>query len=474
MSIEYDELLQKIADYVLYTPIQSTLAYETALLCLADSLGCAILSLNFKACRKLLGPILLDNHAKLGAQIPGTNWKLDPVTAAFNLGTMIRWLDFNDTWLAAEWGHPSDNIGGLLPLADFLSKQLVEDKKEPLKMKDVLTAIIKAYEIQGILALENSFNKVGLDHVILVKVASSALASYLLGGSRTQIMDTVSQAWVDNAPLRTYRHAPNTGSRKSWAAGDATSRAVRLAWLTKQGEKGYPQALSAKKWGFCDVFFQGKPLTLGMPLGSYVIENILFKISFPAEFHAQTAVEAAIKLHPIVKNRIEEIETIEIQTHESALRIIDKTGPLHNPADRDHCLQYMTAVGLLLGDLKAEHYEDFFAQEHPKIDDLRKKMKVVEHKQYSMDYLDPQKRSIANALKIYFKDGSSTPLTVVEYPIGHRLRRKEGQPLLQKKLKENLETQFSEDKVKKILSLFKDQKQLEEMPVQEFTKYFAN
>lgn len=474
MSMEYDDLLQKIADYVLYTPITSPLAYETASACLADSLGCAILALNFKECRKLLGPILPDNHLSLGAQIPGTHWKLDPITAAFNLGAMIRWLDFNDTWLAAEWGHPSDNIGGILTLADYISKQRVEDKKEPLKMKEVLTAIIKAYEIQGILALENSFNRVGLDHVILVKVATTAIASYLLGGSRTQIMDAVSQAWIDSAPLRTYRHAPNTGSRKSWAAGDATSRGVRLAWLTKLGEKGYPQALSAKKWGFSDVFFQGKPIQLGRPLGSYVIENILFKISFPAEFHAQTAVEAAITLHESIKDRLHEIEKIEIHTHESAIRIIDKTGPLHNPADRDHCLQYMVAVGLLLGDLKAEHYEDLFAKEQKALDELRQKMIVAENQQFSVDYLDPKKRSIANALQVRFKDGSQTPLITVEYPLGHRFRREEGKLLLQEKLQENLETQFSKEKVGRLMALFDNLKVLEEMPVSEFTKHFQN
>ena len=388
--------------------------------------------------------------------MPGTAWQLDPVQAAFNIGAMIRWLDFNDTWLAAEWGHPSDNLGGILALADYLSRV----KQKTFTVADVLAAMIKAHEIQGILALENSYNRVGLDHVLLVRVATAAVATAMLGGNKNQIISALSNAWTDGGALRLYRHTPNTGPRKSWAAGDATSRGVRLALMAMQGEMGYPSALTAKQWGFYDVLFKGKPFILGRPLGSYVMENVLFKISFPAEFHAQTAVECAFHLHHQVKDRIEQIDKVIITTQESAIRIIDKSGPLHNPADRDHCIQYMTAVGLIFGELTADHYEDTIARD-PRIDALRAKMICVEDPQYSQDYLDPQKRSIANAVQVFFKDGSSTEQVAVEYPIGHRRRRAEGMPLLVKKFETNLASRFAPAQCDAILRVCNDARTLD-------------
>ena len=402
-----------------------------------------------------------------GARVPGTNYVLDPVQAAFNLGAMVRWLDFNDTWLAAEWGHPSDNLGGILMAADWYSRVAVARGEAPLLMRDVLTAMIKAHEIQGILALENSFNRVGLDHVILVKIASTAVVSALLGANRGQLINALSNAWVDGQALRTYRHAPNTGSRKSWAAGDATSRAVWLSLMALRGEMGYPSALSAKTWGFQDTLFKGKELLLAREFGSYVMENVLFKISFPAEFHAQTAVEAAFLLHPEVKSRLEQIERIKITTHESAIRIIDKRGPLHNPADRDHCLQYMTAVGLIFGNLTAQHYEDAVAAD-PRIDQLREKMLVEEDRAFSKDYLDPQKRSIANAVQIFFEDGSSTEKITVEYPLGHKRRRQQGIPLLLEKFSHHLHNRFSEHQAGSIYHSCINAESLHLMPVQDF------
>jgi 2-methylcitrate dehydratase len=466
-----DSLLEQIADYVADKEITSEEAFETARYVLLDSLGCGILALRYPECTKLLGPIVPETIVPNGCRVPGTSFVLDPVRGAFNIGCMIRWLDYNDTWLAAEWGHPSDNLGGILAVADYLSRKNIAEGKKPLTMRDVLHAAIKAHEIQGVLALTNSLNRVGLDHVLLVKVASTAVVTKLLGGSKTEIINAVSNAFIDNASLRTYRHAPNTGSRKSWAAGDATSRAVLLAMMALKGEMGYPTALSAPRWGFQDVLFQGKELTLSQELGSYVIENILFKISYPAEFHAQTAVECAIELHPEIKSRIEEIEEITITTHESAIRIIDKTGPLHNPADRDHCIQYITAIGLLYGDLTADHYEDEIAS-NPQIDQLREKMKVVENKQYSADYLDPQKRSIANALQIRFKDGTETRKVIREYPIGHRFRRKEGIPKLIEKFKLNLESRFPRKQIERILEISLSQSKLEQCTVNEFIDLF--
>lgn len=464
---EYDQVIIDIADYVLNKKIDSALAYETARLCLMDTLGCGILALNFPECTKLLGPIVPGASLSGGARIPGTNYELEPVQAAFNIGAMIRWLDFNDTWLAAEWGHPSDNLGAILAVADYLCRERCRTGKPPIVMHDVLTAMIKAHEIQGCLALENSFNRVGLDHVFLVKVASAAVAAQLMGADKDRMLRTLSQVFVDGQSLRTYRHAPNAGSRKSWAAGDATSRAVRLALLTQAGEMGYPSALTAPTWGFYDVLFDKKPFKFQRPYGSYVMEHILFKLSYPAEFHAQTAVECAVALHPLVKERFDDIATIELITHESAIRIISKQGALHNPADRDHCLQYMVAIGLLFGDLKAEHYEDNIAAD-PRIDKLREKMRVTENEQFSRDYHDPEKRSIANSIKIVFKDGSESNLITVEYPIGHKRRREEGIPVLLSKFKRNLGTQFSNEQVERISTAMSDTNTLSSMAVDDF------
>jgi 2-methylcitrate dehydratase len=462
-----DKILVDIADYVGKYEIESAEAYNTARLCLMDTLGCGLEALEYPACTKLLGPLVPGTTVSNGARVPGTRFELDPVQAAFNIGTAIRWLDFNDTWLAAEWGHPSDNLGGILAVADWLSRNGTR-----LVVRDVLTAMIKAHEIQGVIALQNSFNRVGLDHVVLVKVASTAVVSKLLGLSRESIVNAISHAWVDGQSLRTYRHAPNTGSRKSWAAGDATSRAVRLALIAKAGEMGYPSVLSAKTWGFYDVLFRGKPFRFQRRYGSYVMKNVLFKISFPAEFHAQTAVEAAVLLHPEVKDRLSDIRKIEIVTHESAIRIIDKKGPLNNPADRDHCIQYMVAVGLVKGDLTAADYEDDVARD-PRIDVLRAKMRCVESRQYSRDYLDPKKRSIANQLQIFFKDGTRTRKVAVEYPLGHRRRRHEGIPLLEAKFRRNLDRCFPKDRRDAILELCQDQKRLEATPVDEFIDTFV-
>ncbi|HEX4044377.1 MAG TPA: bifunctional 2-methylcitrate dehydratase/aconitate hydratase [Gammaproteobacteria bacterium] len=463
-----DTELATIANYVAYTPITSELAYTTARYCLMDALGCAILALQYPACTALLGPIVPGTTVPMGVPIPGTDFSLDPILAAFNIGTQIRWLDFNDTWLAAEWGHPSDNLGAILAVADYMSRRAAQ----PLRIKDILTAMIKAYEIQGILALENGFNRLGFDHVILVKIASTAVATHLLGGTHSQVIDALSQAWLDGAALRTYRHAPNTGSRKSWAAGDATSRAVRLAWLTLQGEMGYPSVLTAKKWGFYDNLLKNQSLQINHPFGSYVMENILFKIAYPAEFHAQTAVEGAIQLHPQIINRLEQIEKIVLTTQESAIRIISKTGPLHNPADRDHCLQYMVAIALLYGQLTADHYEDAIAAD-PRIDLLREKMLVKEDEQFSKDYLDPEKRAITNAVQIYFNDGSYTDNVLIEYPLGHRRRREAGIPLIEEKFKHHLLKHFSAEQAAKIIALFQNQQQLENMPVNELMGMFT-
>lgn len=469
----FDKELVAIADYVCDTEITSDLAYETARYCLMDALGCAMLALNFPECTKLLGPTVDGTIVPNGSRVPGTDFILDPVTAALNLGSMIRWLDYNDTWLAAEWGHPSDNLGGILSVADFICRGRVSrpnttgGETPPLRMRDVLTAAIKTHEIQGILALENSFNRVGLDHVLLVKVASTAVVTHMLGGDRETIINALSHAWIDGGSLRAYRHAPNTGSRKSWAAGDAASRAVWLALMAMKGEMGYPTALTAPTWGFYDVSFKGQPFKFQRPYESYVMENVLFKISFPAEFHAQTAAECAMILHPQVKDRLNDIERVVITTHESAIRIIDKTGPLHNPADRDHCIQYMTAVPLIFGRLTADDYEDKVASD-PRIDLLRAKMQVIENKGYSADYLDPEKRSIANTVQIFFKDGSSTENIIVEYPLGHRRRRDEGIPLLIEKFKHNMSTRFSEERITAILALFSDPQKLDQMPVHEF------
>jgi 2-methylcitrate dehydratase len=470
----YDQVIVDIVDYVFSYKIHSDLAYRTARLCLIDTLGCGLEALEYPACTKLLGPIVPGTLVPNGARVPGTSFQLDPVQAAFNLGAMIRWLDFNDTWLAAEWGHPSDNLGGILAVADWLSRIAVAAGQPPLRMKAVLTAMIKAHEIQGCLALENSFNKVGLDHVVLVKVASAAVVADLLGLTREQSLAAVSLAWVDGQSLRTYRHAPNTGSRKSWAAGDATSRAVRLALMAKAGEMGYPTALTAKTWGFYDVSFKGNEFRFQRPYGSYVMENVLFKISFPAEFHAQTAVEAAMTLHAklqAVGLSAAEIRKITIRTHEACLRIIDKKGPLNNPADRDHCIQYMIAVPLLFGRLTASDYEDRIASD-PRIDELRAKVEIMEAPEFTRDYHDPEKRSIANSLRIDLADGTAMEETV-EYPIGHRLRREEGIPLLEAKFRTNLNRRFPPERQTNILDASLDQGRLEEMAVNEYVDLYV-
>lgn len=461
-----DSELVDIARYVRNYDVSSEEAFQTARWCLMDSLGCAVLALRFSECAKMLGPVVPGTVVPNGARVPGTDFELDPVTAAFNIGAMVRWLDFNDTWLAAEWGHPSDNLGAILGIADWLSRT----RRAPV-MRDVLTAMIKAHEIQGVMALENSFNARGLDHVILVKLASATVAAGLLGCDEAQIVDVASQVWCDLGPLRTYRHAPNTGSRKSWAAGDATARGVFLALQTKRGEMGYPTALSAPGWGFYDQMWNGDRFRFQRAYGSYVMENVLFKVSFPAEFHAQTAVEAAFALHEQVAQRIASIQRVEITTHEAALKIIDKTGPLHNPADRDHCLQYMVAMGLIFGNLTADDYGDERARD-ARIDALRKKMVVAENAQFTRDYHDPHKRSIANTLQVFFADGSATEATTVEYPIGHRRRRQEAAPLLVEKFTQNASTRFADHRIREMLHLF-ESPELDAMPVCEFMDMFT-
>ena len=457
-----DQLLASIADYALSFEINSPLAYETAHYCLMDTLACGFQALKYPACTRLLGPVVPGAALAGGARVPGTSYELDPVNAAFNIGAMIRWLDFNDTWLAAEWGHPSDNLGGILAAADYLART-----GKSLSVRDVLAAMIKAHEIQGVLALENSFNRVGLDHVLLVRVASTAVVTALFGGSRDQLINAVSNAWIDGGALRTYRHAPNTGSRKSWAAGDATSRAVRHALFALKGEMGYPSALSAKTWGFQDVLFKGKPLTQPQEFGSYVMENILFKISYPAEFHAQTAVEAAMTLHAEVRDRIDAIDHIVIETQEPGVRIIDKTGILANPADRDHCIQYMVAIPLLFGRLSASDYEDQVAID-PRIDALRAVMRVKENRVFTQDYYAAEKRYIGNAVQVFYKDGGSSRRVQVDYPIGHRKRRAEGIPLLVRKFEGSVAAHFGVKQTEAIKALFADSQALSAMPVADF------
>lgn len=467
----FDDVIETITDYVDAPLEANTDALRTAEHTLIDSLGCALLALDYSACTKLLGPHVQGTVVPNGSRVPGTEFVLDPVKAAFDIGACIRWLDFNDTWLAAEWGHPSDNFGAILAVADHLGQVRTGRGEAAITIRDVLEAGIKAYEVQGILALDNSFNRVGIDHVLLVKVASTAVVAVMMGASREQIANAVSNAWLD-ATLRTYRHAPNTGSRKSWAAGDACSRAVQIAQMAVRGEMGYSSALTAPGWGFQDTWFNGKQVTLAQPFGSYVMENILFKISFPAEFHAQTAVEAAIKLHPEVVERLDEVKTVTITTQEPAIRIIDKTGPLTNPADRDHCIQYMTAIGLLKGELTAADYEDETASD-PRIDQLRSKMVVVEDKRYTSEYLDPDKRSIANAVQVQFNDGTMTAKIEVEYPIGHRRRRAEGIPLLRSKFEANLRNRLSDESADRVLTAISAPETFYQIPVNEFMSLFA-
>ncbi|HEY6517343.1 MAG TPA: bifunctional 2-methylcitrate dehydratase/aconitate hydratase [Steroidobacteraceae bacterium] len=469
-----DRVLSDIADYALGADIESDLAYETAHYCLLDTLGCGLEALEYPACAKLLGPIVPGTVVPHGARVPGTQFQLDPVQAAFNIGAMIRWLDFNDTFLAAEWGHPSDNLGGILATADWLSRRAVATGGKPLLVRDVLGAMIRAHEIQGVIALENSFNRVGLDHVVLVKVASTAVIGRLLGLTREEIINALSLAWVDGQSLRTYRHTPNTGSRKSWAAGDATSRAVRLALIAKTGEMGYPSVLSAKTWGFYDVLFKGQPFRFQRGYGSYVMENVLFKISYPAEFHSQTAVEVAMLLHLRLRQMglsADDIEHVKVRTHEACIRIIDKKGPLSNPADRDHCIQYMMAVPLLFGRLTAADYEDEVASD-PRIDALRARIECVEDPQFTRDYLDPEKRSIANAVTVKLKDGRTLDEIVMEYPIGHRRRRQEGIPLLVGKFRRNLARRFPQKQQHAIAELSLDRARLERTAVNDYVDLY--
>ena len=470
----FDSVLIDLAKYAGLQHAFSQEAMNTARWCLLDSLGCGLLALAYPACTKLLGPVVPGATLPRGARVPGTSWELEPVKAAFNIGCMIRWLDFNDTWLAAEWGHPSDNFGAILALTDYMDRN-PDNRWQPGRkwsVRDVLDAAIKAYEIQGVLALENGFNRVGLDHVLLVRIASTAVACSLLGGDESQIAAAVSLAWLDGGALRTYRHAPNTGSRKSWAAGDATQRAVQLAIWAMAGEMGYATALTAPRWGFQDVVLSGKPVILSRPLDNYVMENILFKVSYPAEFHAQTAAEAAITLHPLVKDRIDSIREIQIHTQESAVRIIDKKGPLVNPADRDHCLQYISAVAMLHGDLTSDHYQDKAASD-PRIDELRDKMLVVEDQRYTRDYLDPNLRSISNRIQVFFNDGTATEAVEVEFPLGHRRRRKESIGPLETKFRFNAGTQFERSRVHSLLKTFEARESLLEMRVSNFMDLFV-
>jgi 2-methylcitrate dehydratase len=468
-----DQPMVDIANYVADYIIDSSEAYETAGNMLLDSLATSMLAMKFPDCVKHLGPIVPGAVLPGGARVPGTSYELDPVQAAFAIGTQIRWLDFNDTWLAAEWGHPSDNLGAILATADYLSRKAEREGGKPLTVRDVLTWAIKAHEIQGCYALKNSFNRAGLDHVILVRLASTAVVTAMLGGTREQIVTAVSHSWIDNGVLRTYRHAPNTGPRKSWAAGDACRRAVIHALnAVEKNVVGYPSALSAKTWGFYDVAFNGRAFEFERPFGSYVMENVLFKISFPAEFHAQTAVECAMRLHESVAGRIEDIERIEIETQEAGVRIIDKTGPLANYADRDHCIQYMVAVPLIFGRLVADDYNDDVAAD-PRIDALRAKMTVKENPQFTRDYFDPDKRYIGNSLQVFFKDGSSTDKVSIDYPIGHRKRRGEGIPVLLRKFESAIRSQFPEESVEKILAVSRDRSRFEGMPIHELMSLFV-
>src|SRR5687768_1309484 len=467
-----DKVLTLIADYATKYSVQSAEAYETARYCLMDTLGCGFEALEYPACTKLLGPIDPETVVPRGAKVPGTSFELDPVQAAFNVGAMIRWLDFNDTWLAAEWGHPSDNLGGILAVADWQARKAAAEGRPAPTVRDLLTAMVKAHEIQGVTALENAYNRVGLDHVILVRVATTAVITAMLGGTEEQVVNAVSNAWIDGGALRTYRHAPNTGSRKSWAAGDATSRGVRHALIALRGEMGYPSALTAPTWGFYDVLFRGNPFVYSQGFGSYVMENVLFKISFPAEFHAQTAVEGAMRLHPEVKDRLDAVDRIVIETQEPGVRIIDKTGPLANPADRDHCIQYMVAIPLIHGRLTAADYEDTVAAD-PRVDALRSRMEVRENPEFTADYYDADRRFIGNAIQVYFKDGTSTERIHVDAPIGHRRRRAEGYPVLVEKFRASLPAVFPSMQCRRIEALFADPARLDATPVDDFVAHLV-
>jgi 2-methylcitrate dehydratase len=471
-STSFDKVITDIADYVINFDVTvSNEAMQTARYCFMDTIGCGLYALQYPACTKMLGPIVPGATLENGARVPGTSYELDPVRSAWNIGAMVRWLDYNDTWLAAEWGHPSDNLGAILATADYLSRADIANGKKGMTMKDVLIAMIKAHEVQGVIALENSFNRVGLDHVMLVRIASTAVSAHMLGCNRDEILNAISHSWLDGSSLRTYRHAPNTGSRKSWAAGDASSRGLYLALMAQRGEMGYPSAITAPVWGFQDVLFEGKELSFKQGYGTYVMENILFKISFPAEFHAQTAVEAAVNLHPLVKDRLEEIDKIVIETQESGDRIINKTGRLDNPADRDHCIQYMAAIGLIKGSLVAEDYEDDVAR-MPIVDEIRAKMEVVENARFSKEYLEADKRSIGNSIQVFFIDGTSTHLESVDYPVGHRRRREEGIPLLIKKFERYVGEHMSEQQTEQIIRVCSSQKLFENTSVDDMMSLF--
>lgn len=467
-----DQVLVQIADYVEHYQIKSPLARETARLTLIDSLGCGFEALSYPACTKLLGPLVPGTIVPHGAKVPGTSFQLDPVAAAFNLGALIRWLDFNDAFYGETVIHPSDNICAILMMADHLSRKQLAEGRKPLVMHDVLESTIKAYEVQGGLAIENAFTDAGLDHTLTVKIATCAVVAKMLGCSRDEIINAVSNAWVDGHALATFRRRPNTGSRKSWAAADAAARGAWLAMLAAKGEMGCPSALTAKRWGFYEVLFKGKPFRFQRPFGTYIMENVLFKIAYPAAFHAQSAVEAAIKLHPLVKDRLDDIKRVDVRCHDSSLVILDKTGPLDNPADRDHCMQYMIAIGMIFGKLTAEHYEDHVAAD-PRIDRLRGKMVLREDKRYSREYLDPAKRANPNSIKVQFRDGSSTPLSEVRYPLGHRRRRKEGMPLLMQKFETNVARVFAAKQREAILKACLDHRRLEKTPVNEFIDLMA-
>lgn len=480
---EPDQVLKDIAKYVHKTEITSQLALDTAKLCFLDTLGCGLAALQYQQVQNIIKPIVPGTVVPHGTKVLGTNYEMDPVNGAFAIGTLIRWLDYNDCWLAAEWGHPSDNLGGILAVADYLtrlSRATYGKEGKEFTVGDVLEAMVKAHEIQGVIALENSFNKVGLDHVVLVKVATTAVVSKMIGLTEEQTVEAISQAFVDGQSLRTYRHAPNTGSRKSWAAGDAVSRAVHLVYLVKNAAVGMiPSVLTAPTWGFYDVLFKGKAFSFEQrsKCNSYVMENILFKISFPAEFHAQTAAEAAVKGHEILRRMgksFRDIKSVRIRTQEAAIKIIDKSGPLYNYADRDHCIQYMTAVPLMFGRLTADDYTDSVA-ELPEIDELRSKMYCIRDEQFTLDYHDPSKRSIGNALLIELNDGTVLDEIIVEYPIGHRFRREEGIPLLLKKFKNHLDNHFalSPARADEIFSRSKDA-DLPSVPIDIYMDLYSN
>jgi len=463
---EPDTAIVEMVDYVDGYKVDTKRAFEAAYHCLVDSLGCAFMAFAYPECTKLLGPIVPGTVVPNGARVPGTPYVMDPVQAAFNMGTLVRWLEFNDATWGETVSHPSDTLVTLLVVADWVSRNRVAQRKPPVLMRDVLELGIKAYELQGQLGILNPFRRVGLDHTIVVKIASTATVAKLLGCTRDEIFNALSNAWIDGHALATFRSEFNTGSRKSWAGGDAAARGVWLALLALKGEMGYPSALTAKTWGFYDVLLKGKALQLQQPYGTYIVENILFKVPSPTAFHAQTAVEAGIRLHPDVKDRLDEITKVEIWSHASSLMILDKTGPLHNPADRDHCLQYTVAVPLIFGHLTPEDYEDGFAAD-PRIDALRSKMVVVEDPSYTRGYTDPAIRSNAHAVRVHFRDGTSTRRVEVVFSCGHPSRRDVGIPFVFEKFNKGLAEVFAEKQRKAIQQAFADVETLLATPVNE-------